>query len=163
MAAEMGFTMQLNVKGLSVAIVSLCLAGTSIAAGKTIHKSDLPAAVAKTADQQIKGATVIGYKMEKEDGKIEYELQMTLNGHSKDVTIAPDGQLLEVEEQVVLEELPANVRVALRAKAGKGKITKVESLTKQGMIVAYEAQVLTDGKHTEVQVGPDGKTLNHKE
>jgi hypothetical protein len=29
--------------------------------------------------------------------------------------------------------------------------------------VAYEAQVMTGGKKSEVQVGPDGKPLNHEE
>ena len=51
----------------------------------------------------------------------------------------------------------------MQAKAGKGKIVKVESLTKKGRLVAYEAQVDTNGKKTEVQVGPDGKPLDHEE
>jgi hypothetical protein len=51
----------------------------------------------------------------------------------------------------------------LQAKAGKGKITKVESLTKKDKLVAYEAQVVTNGKKSEVQVGPDGKPLDHEE
>ena len=155
--------MPLNLKGISVAIVGLCFTGALLAADKKIGKSELPSAVRKTAEQQSMGSTVIGYSKEKEDGKLEYEVHMTVKGHSKDVTIAPDGQLLEVEEQLTMSELPAEVRTALQSKAGKGKITKIESLMKRGTIVAYEAQVLTAGRHAEVQVGPDGKTLNHEE
>ena len=156
--------MQVNLKVLSFVLVALCLTGTSLAAEKKISKSDLPPAVVKTAEQQSAGATVTGYSMDNENGKVEYEVEMTVNGHSKDVAIAPDGQLLEVEEEIAMSELPANVKTALEAKAGKGKITKVESLTKKGALVAYEAAVLTTaGKHTEVQVGPDGKTLKHEE
>jgi hypothetical protein len=55
------------------------------------------------------------------------------------------------------------VKAGLQAKAGKGKIVKVESLTKKGKLVAYEAQVETNGKKSEVQVGPDGKSLDHEE
>ena len=51
----------------------------------------------------------------------------------------------------------------LQAKAGKGKLVKVESIVKHGKLVAYEAQVMTDGKRSEVQVGPDGKPLDHEE
>ena len=40
---------------------------------------------------------------------------------------------------------------------------KVESLTKRGKLVAYEGQVITKGKRSEVQVGPDGKPLDHQE
>jgi hypothetical protein len=147
-------------------MVCLCLGLTAIAgaAEKKVQKADLPAAVQKTADEQSEGSAVRGYATDKEDGKLEYEVQMTSNGHSKDVTIAPDGQLMEVEEEVALDALPAEVRAALQAKAGKGQIAKVESLTKHGSVVAYEAQVQKPGgKHSEIQVGPHGEKLNHEE
>ena len=86
-----------------------------------------------------------------------------VNGHSKDVLIAADGTVVEVEEQVAPDSLSAEVKAGLQAKAGKGKIVKVESLTKKGKLVAYEAQVETNGKKSEVQVGPDGKPLAHEE
>ena len=69
----------------------------------------------------------------------------------------------EVEEQVGLDSLPQAVKNGLQAKAGKGKIRKVESLTKHDKLVAYEAQVTTDGKKSEVQVAADGKPLDHEE
>jgi hypothetical protein len=130
---------------------------------KKIKKSDLPAAVQKTADEQSKGATVRGYNSEVEDGKTIYEVELTVNGHSRDVSISPAGEVVEVEEEVALDSLPAEVRGGLQTKAGAGKITKVESLTKKGKLVAYEAQVRTNGKKSEVQVGPDGKPLAHPE
>jgi hypothetical protein len=39
----------------------------------------------------------------------------------------------------------------------------VESITKNGKLVAYEAAVKTGTKNSEVQVGPDGKKLAHPE
>jgi hypothetical protein len=51
----------------------------------------------------------------------------------------------------------------LRAKAGKGKIVTVESITKHEKLVAYEAAILTKGKRSEVQVDPQGKHLSHEE
>ena len=152
-----------RLKEIPVIVVGICLASASLAAERKIAKSDLPAAVAKTAAQQSAGATVTGYSKGTEDGKLEYEVQMTFNGHSKDVTIAPEGKLIETEEQVSLGDLPANVKAALQSKAGKGKINKVESLTKNGALVAYEARVVTAGKHSEVQVGPNGQALAHEE
>jgi uncharacterized membrane protein YkoI len=134
-----------------------------LTAEKRISKADLPAPVHKTADAQASGATVLGYSKETENGKQEYEVEMTVNGHSKDVTIAADGTLLEIEEQVSLDALSPEVRSGLNAKAAKGKITKVESLIKRGKIVAYEAKVLTAGKRSEIQVDPDGKSLDHEE
>ena len=85
-----------------------------------------------------------------------------VSGHSKDVLIDKDGGVVEVEEQVAFDSLPATVREGLRNKAGQGKIVKVESLTKHDKLVAYEAKV-ADGKTKEIQVGPDGKPLDHEE
>jgi hypothetical protein len=157
---------EIQMKQRSLCVVCLCLSlsGVAIAAEKKVQKSDLPSAVQKTAEEQSQGSDVRGYARDKEDGKLEYEIQMTSNGHSKDVTIAPDGQLMEVEEEVALDALTADVRTALQKKAGKGQITKIESLTKHGSVVAYEAQVQkTSGKHSEIQVGPHGEGLNHEE
>src|SRR5260370_40599184 len=82
-------------------------------------------------------------------------------GHSKDVTISPDGSVLEIEEEVSFDALPAAVRQGLQREAGTGKIGKVESITKRGSLVAYEAQVTTAGTRSGVQVGPDGRALAH--
>jgi len=150
---------------LLVSLFVLAMGVTSLAVvkDKPLKKSDLPAAVQKAADEQSKGATVRGYASEVEDGKLQYEVQLTVSGHSKDVSIAPDGTVLEVEEQVDLGALPAAVQEGLQKKAGGGKIAKVESLTKSGKLVAYEAQVVTGKKRAEVQVGPDGQPLVHPE
>ena len=156
-------TMSLRTRAACITCVCMGLTLIATAAETKINKADLPAAVQKTADEQSQGASVRGYSKDKEDGKLEYEVQMTSNGHSKDVTIAPDGQLMEIEEEVTLESLPAAARSGLQAKAGKGQITKIESLTKHGTLVAYEAQVQKASKHSEIQVGPNGETLAHEE
>jgi hypothetical protein len=152
-----------KLSALSVTLVGLSFAIVAVAAEKKLSKADLPAPVQKAAEDQSKGATVLGYSSDREDGKLEYEVKMSVDGHSKDVTIAPDGSVLEVEEQVPMDKLSAPVKAGLLAKAGKGSIRKIESLTKHGTIVAYEAQVYTAGKHSEAQVGPDGKPLDHEE
>jgi hypothetical protein len=146
---------------LTAAILG-AIASVSIAEQR-ITKSDLPAPVQKTADAQGAGATVVGYAKDVEKGKIEYEVELMVAGHTKDLTIDPQGNLLEVEEEVQADTLPASVLGSLRAQAGKDRITKIESLMKHGKIVAYEAQVATGKKHSEIQVGPDGQKLDHEE
>jgi len=153
---------QNNMATTMAGICVLLFTSAAFGAEKQIKKSDLPPAVQKTADEQSAGATVRGYSKDKEDGKVEYEVQLILDGHSKDVTIDLSGKLLEVEEEVALDALPANVREGLEKKAGKGKLGKVESITKQGILVAYEGHVI-GGKKSEVQVGPGGQTLDHEE
>lgn len=133
------------------------------AAEKPVLRADLPATVRKTADAQSQGAVVKRYVKDNEDGRLEYEMEMTVDGHSKDVSIAPDGRLLEVEEQVEFDRLPAAVQHGLKTGAKKGTIVKIESIAKQGRIVAYEAQVRSNGRRAEIQVGPEGQTLSHEE
>src|SRR5580704_17783045 len=141
----------------------LLLAGSASAQEKKINRSDLPPAVEKAVAAQSSGATIRGFSTEKEKGQTLYEVEMTVNGHSKDISMMTDGSIVEVEEQVALDSLSPEVKAGLQAKAGKGKITKVESLTKRDKLVAYEAQIETNGKKSEVQVGPDGKPLDHEE
>jgi uncharacterized membrane protein YkoI len=142
---------------------ALLFAGSASAQEKKIKRSDLPAAVEKTVAAQSVGATIHGFSTEKENGQTLFEVEMTVGGHSKDVSMTADGSIVEVEEQVALDSLSPEVKAGLQSKAGKGKILKVESLTKRDKIVAYEAKVETNGKKTEIQVGPDGKPLDHEE
>jgi nitrogen regulatory protein PII len=119
--------------------------------------------VEKTVSAQSTGAEVRGFSKEKEHGQTFYEAQMTVNGHSKDILIDEKGNVVEVKEEVAMDALPAAAKSGLTTKAGKGKITKVESISKNDKLVAYEAKVATNGKKSEVQVGPDRNPLDHEE
>jgi hypothetical protein len=130
---------------------------------KKIKRADLPPAVEKAVVEQSQGATIRGFSREKENGQTFYEAELMVKGHSKDVLMDEGGAVVEVEEQIPPESLSPAVRDGLQAKAGSGKLVKLETLTKKGKFVAYEAQVLTNGKKSEVQVGPDGKALDHEE
>ena len=146
-------------RNMSITII----AGACSAQEKRIKRSDLPPAVEKTVAEVSKGATVRGFNEEKENGKVAYEVEMVVNGNSKDVQIDPNGMVTEVEEEVAMNSLPSEVKAGLIAKAGTGKILKVESLTKKEKLVAYEAKVETAGKKSQIQVGRDGKPLDHEE
>jgi hypothetical protein len=130
---------------------------------KKINRSELPAAVEQTVAAHIQSATIRGFNEEKENGKTYYEAELTVNGHSKDILIDPTGAVVEIEEQVDFASLPPTVQSGLQAKAGSGKLGKIESITKHEKLVAYEAKLMTNGKRSEIQVGPTGKPLDHEE
>jgi hypothetical protein len=147
-----------------IGFVSLLLLNASAdAQEKKIPRFALPPAVEKTVQAQSQAAIIRGFSRETEAGQTLYEAELTVNGHNKDVTMDATGAIVEVEEQVAIDSLPSSVKAGLQAKADKGRLLKVESLTKHDKLVAYEAQVLTAGKKSEVQVGPDGKPLDHQE
>jgi hypothetical protein len=147
------------------AVATMLLAVLALAQDqeKKIKRSDLPPAVEKAVVEQSQGATIRGFSQEKGNGQTFYEAELMVNGHSKDVLMDVSGAVVEVEEQIPAESLSPAVRDGLQAKAKNGTLVKVETLTKKGKLVAYEAQVLTNGKKSEVQVGPDGKPLDHEE
>jgi hypothetical protein len=144
-------------------VILFVVALSVMAQEKKLQRSDLPLAVQKTVDDQSRGATIRGYSSEVEGGKKIYEVELTVNGHGKDISMDQQGRILEIEEETSLESLPPAVKEGLNRAAGKGTIQKVESLTKNGKLVAYEAVVKTGAKKSEVQVGPDGKRLAHPE
>jgi hypothetical protein len=148
--------------GVVVALCALC-SMNAVAQEKKIRRSDLPAAVEKTVAAESQGATIRGFSEENENGHVYYAAELLVSGHSKDVLMNANGEIVEVEEQIAINSLSPAVKQGLQSKAGKGKLTKVESLTKHDKLVAYEAKVLTDGRKSEVRVGPDGKPLDHEE
>jgi hypothetical protein len=150
---------------LSFAVLLIGLATVSLAQAqeKKLKREQLPPAVEKTVAAESQGATINGFATEVEKGKRLYEVELTVNGHSKDISMTRNGNVVEVEEQVTMDSLPAAVQDALRKAAGAGTIGRIESLTKRGKLVAYEAHVKTGAKRSEIQVGPNGEKLARPE
>ena len=126
---------------------------------KKIKRSQLPPAVEQTVARESEGATVKGFSTEVEHGQRFYEVSLNVDGHNKDILIDKNGNVVEVEEEVSMDSLPAPVQDALKQAAGKGTIENIESLMKNGNLVAYEAHIKRGRKRLEVQVGPNGEKL----
>src|SRR5580692_3338961 len=90
-----------QITGVSL-LTALLIAIASIAQERKIKRSDLPPAVEATVAAQSAGATINGFSVVKEDGKIVYEVEMFINGHSKDLLLDPTGAIVEVEEEVAI-------------------------------------------------------------
>ena len=133
------------------------------AQSKKLERAALPPLVEQTVAAESKGASIQGFSTEIEDGKRIYEAALTVNGHARVLEIDEQGNLVETEDEVSLASVPPAVKAALTKAAGKGTIEKVETLTKKGKLVAYEADVKTGAKRSEIQVGPTGEKLAHPE
>jgi len=124
-----------------------------------VKMEDLPDAVQRTVREQSQGGSIRGLAKEVENGKTFYEAELKMNGRNRDVLIDPAGKVVEIEEEVALDSLPAAARAGLEKQVGKGKIAGVESITKDNAIVAYEAKIKKSGKTSEVKVGLDGSVI----
>ncbi|PYT24597.1 MAG: hypothetical protein DMG57_28280 [Acidobacteria bacterium] len=143
----------------SLAVSAVLVAANLAGAEKRVTMESLPPAVQKTIQEQSQGATVRGFSKEEENGKTFYEAELKVNGHNKDLLIDPTGAIVEIEEQVTLESLPPAVKTALDKHAAKGKIAFVESVTKGGSVIAYEAKIKTAGKTSEIRLSPEGAAV----
>jgi hypothetical protein len=153
--------MMISQLGFIIALCFLeCVAVTGAVSAqeteKAVRMKDLPAAVQATVREQSKGAVLRGLAQETENGQTFYEAELRVGGHGKDVLMDPTGKVVAIEEQVNFARLPPAVQTGLRKLAGKGRLVFVESITKENLLVAYEAQVKTGAKRTEIKVNPDG-------
>ena len=136
---------------------------TAAAQEKKLKREQLPPAVEQTVARESQGATIKGFATEVEKGRRLYEVELTVDGHNKDISMDKHGNVVEIEEEVQMDSLPSAVQDAFKKAAGSGKIEMVESLTKSGKLVAYEGHVKTGKRRSEIQVGPNGEKLKRPE
>jgi hypothetical protein len=139
---------------------ALGISSCAYAAEHSVPCSTLPDAVQQRSKALLgNGTTVHGCVKDVSGGKTTYEIELVTPSGSKDVTFSSIGDILEVEQQVNPATLPAPVATAFAKAATGGKLGKVESLTRQGQLVAYESTIEKNGKHRELAFRPDGTTM----
>jgi hypothetical protein len=84
---------------LAVLVIGLTFS-VAQAQEKKITRAKLPPAVEKTVARESEGATIKGFATEIDKGRRVYELELTVNGHNKDILIDKSGTILEEEEEV---------------------------------------------------------------
>src|SRR5690348_12928839 len=105
------------------------VAGVFISAAwaeKKLALKDLPPAVQKTIEAELKGGEIKTISKEKENGVSQYEVETLLEGKHRDISVDVKGNLLVVEEETELATLPAAARATIEKKAAGGKIGIVE-------------------------------------
>jgi hypothetical protein len=147
----------MNCKPLLIALLTAS-AGVVAASEKPVKITDLPPAVRQSVDKETKGATLRGLSRETEKGRVYYEAETTVDGRNRDILFNESGNVVEIEEQVSLENVPAGVRTAIEKYAAGGKVLNVESVTRDNT-TSYEAQVQKAGKKSEVKVSSEGTVL----
>ena len=151
-----------DASSLKLTAAAACLMATSLTSADehAVKRSSLPPAVeAAVRAQQTAGAKVRGLSVETEDGSTYYEAELRVSGHSKDVLIDSAGTVVEVEEEVAVDSLPAAVQHTLIAQVRDGRLVSIEALTRKGVLVGYEAHVRHGASKSEVRIDPEGRLL----
>ena len=140
-------------------ILLTSLVGLAQGGERKIRLKNLPPAVQKTVQEQSQGAKIRGLSKEVEKGKTIYELELLVAGRSKDMLIDADGNVMEIEEEIALAAVPGAVKTELEKQMGKGRLHKLESLTKNGTLECYEVVIKTGSKTREIKVSPEGQLI----
>jgi hypothetical protein len=141
-------------------IVSLVITSCAYAAEHSVPCSTLPEAIQQQSKSLLEpGTTVKGCVKDGSGSKTTYEMELITPKGSKDVSFSPAGGVLEVEQQVDPATVPPPVAAAFAKAATGGKLGKVESLTRQGQLIAYESTIEKAGKHRELAFHPDGTPM----
>ncbi|HEY2000736.1 MAG TPA: PepSY domain-containing protein [Acidobacteriaceae bacterium] len=141
---------------LAIAFSTSMIAAATAYAESHVPCNTLPAAVLQHAKLETGDATVRGCVKDRENGKLTYEVETLKDGKSKDITLDVSGTVLEVEQEVAVSSLPPAVSDAIAKAAHRGKIGKVESVTRNGAIASYETTITSNGERREVAFSPQG-------
>ena len=124
-----------------------------------VQEVDLPAVVrAAVARDKPATATFRGFERETIDGKVFYEVQMTVAGKGKEILYRPNGSVVEIEQETTIDEIPAPARDAIRKAAGNGTVQKVDIITR-GKSVVYEGELLLNGQKSQLRVDAKGRRV----
>ncbi len=150
-----------------LAIVTVCVVAY---AGKC-RKVSLPEAVKAAIDALYPQATIEEAKEEEEGLKV-YEVELEEDGQEVELTVAPDGTIVEVETEVAMDSLPAAVAAALAQAAEGAEVKEISQEVTYWVVIlkkldapetTYEVELIKDGKKSEIEVAADGTILEQSE
>jgi len=138
-------------------LLALCLTIAGVACAAKMTLKDLPPAVQKGVQENLKGGEIKSISKETEKGVTQYEIESMLNGKHRDFNIDTKGGLVVMEEETAIDSIPGAAKDAIMKKVGDGKLGLVETLARPGKDTLYEAAFTTKaGKKTSVLVKADG-------
>ena len=122
-----------------------------------------PAAVKTAIDKAFPKATISRCKAEKEHGRDQFEVKAArADGKAIEVDVTPDGKILQVEEKIALDQVPAAVKKAFDARYPKAKLAGAEKQTPASGAPTYELAFATDAGRKEATFTEDGKFVEEE-
>lgn len=120
-------------------------------AERTLAAARVPQAVREAFSRAYPSATVSKWATEADNGRTVYEAESREGATHRDVLIGADGAIIEVETQVALAQLPAQVRSA--ATANRAHVERAEIVV-MGRDTTYEFKIR--GRQDELKLRGDG-------
>ena len=94
---------------------------------KTIEFKSLPAIVQQRILQQITVTSIQKVALILDEGATKYEVESNKNGLQKDITVAENGDIIEIEQSTSLSKLSQKAQAAIKKDYPDLKIAEIES------------------------------------
>jgi hypothetical protein len=126
---------------------------------REVTEAQVPAAALATLKKLAAGAEITEFAEEVEHGHTFYEGSWKgPSGGDTDVLVTPDGDLVEIEEQVSTDKVPSTTLRAARRAAGKGTGLVFEKKT----MILYEVKFRKGNRRHELLLTPDGRRVEEE-
>jgi len=147
------------------AVAGLVLTRGSVQADEeTIPLDKLPKSVAAAVKKRFPKAEWIAAAKETDGKKTEYEVILKNEGQKIDVTLTPEGMILQMEKEISAKDLPKAVTKTLKKSYPKAVFKRVEEFitVKDGKetLEFYEVLLGIEKKTVEVKVDSGGKIIS---
>jgi hypothetical protein len=119
-------------------LVGAALACAHEPSASTATAGACPDAVKQAITAAFPDAAMTSCKAEHEDGRDQFEVKLNTGHEKMEVDVLPDGKILQTEQPVRLDEVPAKVITAFAAKYPGAKPTRVEKQVRTGKGTYYE-------------------------
>jgi hypothetical protein len=144
---------------LGIVLCAMAYAAKTSESERKVTKEDVPAAALATLKKLAAGAEITEFAEEVEQGHTFYEGSWkNRSGANVDVLVTSAGDLVEIEEQVDADNVPAAVLKAATEAAGKETQLAFEKKT----VILYEVKFRKGDKRHELVLTPDARQ-NEKE
>ena len=148
--------------GLAV-LVSLVSLSVFADQGHRTGLKKLPEAVTATLQSLFPDGKI--EEVEKDfEGIMLYEIEVEQGGEESELSIAPDGTIVEEEQEIDIDALPEAIQQAIAGADVEEAVMETEyyvvKLVKLDVPkVSYEVEMKRDGKEMEIEFAPDGTVL----
>jgi len=139
------------------------LAALTLAQEK-VDASKLPPKVAEALKARFPGATITQVTKETENGEVIYDIEMTKDGKKHEMDCKEDGTLVDIQNEIAVQDLPAAAVNAIKAKYPNSTIKEVGEILvvkdKKETRDHFEVIIETaDKKEVELTVSLDGTKI----
>ena len=151
-----------------IALVGVILCVAAYAGKDRDEDVTLPEAVVAAVKALFPQAEVKEAELDEEEIKV-YEVDLEANGEDvAEVTVAPDGTIVEVETEIAADDLPSAVKNAIAQAAEGAEIKKAEKEVTHAVVklvlldepkTSYTVELVKDGNKCEIEVAADGTIM----